>query len=105
MTIVETIVGTFDNAVADLISNLDQSSREQLATLFLNSQASWLWYEKVIERYDLRNPDNPIVLEIGERFPDEAIFKLIESDFQAPTFEAGIILREAKNELNGNFNR
>jgi len=89
-------VRTLDEAVLELVTNLPREKRAELAVLFINSLASWAWYEEVIDRFQLRDEDNPLIAEIDRRFPDEAAIKFLESDFSGPVFEAAVILREAK---------
>ena len=89
-------VNSLDQAVQDFVASLSKDDKGVLADLFINSHASWSWYEAVINRFNLRDEANPIIHEIDERFPDESALKFTESDFNGPIFEAGIFLREAK---------
>lgn len=90
------IIPTLEIAVLDYVKHLSAKRRAELAELFVNSMASWLWYVEVIDRYNLRDPGSRIVLDVAALFPDEAASRLVEPDFSWPVFEAGVILREAK---------
>ena len=89
-------MGAFESAVIEFVRSLSEARRKELSELFINSHASWTWYAEVIERYGLRDSTNPIIVDLEARFPDDLIFRFMESDFDGPVFEAGLFLRESK---------
>jgi len=95
----------FDNAVADYIASLDEERRQILRTTILNSQAEddWPWFEDVIERYQLRDKNSPVLRDINERVePDpHGINSLLWAGVgnTEPIFEAMTLLCAVREAL------
>lgn len=97
----KTAASRLDRAVLAFVDSLDEDRRAALAVLFLNSHVSWHWYAEVIDRFQLRRPDNPLVEDIARLHPDEAAIAFLLSDFPGPMFEAQVILTEAREIVRG----
>lgn len=85
-----------DQAVADFAAHLSHERRVELASLFINAHGSWRWYAEVIDRYVLRDPSSAVIVAMNARYPDAEFFRMVQSDFTGPVWEAGVILELAK---------
>ncbi|MCA0176619.1 MAG: hypothetical protein LCH73_10090 [Proteobacteria bacterium] len=66
------MIKTIDDAASDFIARLPESRRKELRDTVLLSQCAehWHWFQEVIDCYDLKNPDSPVVRDIRNRFGD-----------------------------------
>jgi len=94
-------MNTLQAVVNDFVGSLGSDGRQVVRQLVLNHQVkqSLLWYKEVVVRY-LRGPGaSRLISEIDQKYPDESIWKDLDSSDEWPLFEAGIILREAQAAL------
>ncbi len=88
--------------VNEFVESLSANDREVVRQLVLNHQIrkSLIWYKSVADRY-LRGPQAAeLIGEIDKKYPDESMWKTLDSSSESLIFEAGIILREAQAVLN-----
>ncbi|QVN23623.1 hypothetical protein [Burkholderia pyrrocinia] len=93
---------TLQAVVNDFVGSLSTSDREVVRLLILNHQIrqSLAWYKEVADRY-LRGPRAAeLINEIERKYPDESMWKSLDSSPETLMFEAGIILRETQAVLN-----
>ena len=91
-------IDTLENVVTDFLSTLGAEAKEALRVLLLNPQVgtSLEWYKLVVKTY-LQGPSALRLIEdIGNRYPNEAVWKDLDAPGGQPLFEAGIILRNCQ---------
>lgn len=92
---------TLTEAVQHFISTLDPQARPVITSLLLSPQIepSLEWYARVAALY-LTGPEGELLKQqIEQEYPDEAVWKELDSSSGFPIFEAGILLRCAQLEL------
>ncbi|EDT39146.1 hypothetical protein [Burkholderia ambifaria] len=93
---------TLEAVVNDFAGSLSVSDREVVRLLILNHQIrqSLVWYKEVADRY-LRGPQAfDMINEIRKKYPNESVWKALDSSPETLIFEAGVILRETQALLN-----
>jgi hypothetical protein len=102
-------IQTPDDAANDYLNSLPSERRRELQNVVLVSSTSESnrWYEDVITRYDLRNPESHLLKDIRGRMGDEQGFmSFMFSGYRSeePILEAEYLLRLVQRKLIGEVN-
>ena len=97
-----TTITTIDDAACDFVARLPEAGRKELRDTVLLSQCAehWHWFQEVIDRYDLKNPESPVARDIRNRFDDaDGMASLMFSRTNEPILDAERLLRLVQVQL------